>query len=148
MEITIERVRKVDKHFVEAFARLMPQLSEDSPAPSLSELQQIVRNDDIFLLVAKEGEIIVGTTTLVTFHILSGRRAWIEDVVVDSSARGKGVGRLLVSHALHIAAKKEIDKVDLTSRDWRLAANKLYQSMNFEKRETNVYRLKQNGTNR
>jgi len=83
----------------------------------------------------------VGMLTLVTFRLPTGVRAWIEDVVVDSGSRGRGVGEALTQAALEIAADRGAQTVDLTSRPSREAANRLYHRMGFEPRETNVYRF-------
>ena len=80
--------------------------------------------------------------TLAMFDIPTGRRAWIEDVVVDEDARGQGVGRLLNERALEIAKDAGAKTVDLTSRPSREAANRLYKRIGFEQRDTNVYRYK------
>lgn len=101
---------------------------------------QIVDSDSCSLLIARDDERIVGSLTLVVFPIPTGVRAWIEDVVVDSSVRGKGVGEALNREALRIARIKGAVTVDLTSRPSREAANRLYQRLGFEKRDTNVYR--------
>jgi ribosomal protein S18 acetylase RimI-like enzyme len=69
-------------------------------------------------------------------------KAWIEDVVVDESVRGRGVGELLNRAALDEARRRSIDSVSLTSRPSREAANRLYQRIGFEPRETNVYRYR------
>jgi ribosomal protein S18 acetylase RimI-like enzyme len=82
----------------------------------------------------------VGSLTLAVFRIPTGLRAWIEDVVVDESARGQGVGEALNRAALDRAAALGAVTVDLTSRPSRAAANRLYQRLGFEPRETNVYR--------
>jgi ribosomal protein S18 acetylase RimI-like enzyme len=92
------------------------------------------------VLVARLDGAIVGTLTLVTFRIPTGVRAWIEDVVVDDVARGHGVGDLLNRFALDLARAKGAKTVDLTSRPSREAANRLYQRIGFEPRDTNVYR--------
>ena len=92
------------------------------------------------LLVAVEDGTILGALTLVTFRIPTGLRAWIEDVVVDDAARGKGVGAALNNRAIELAAEHGARTVDLTSRPSREAANRLYQRLGFERRETNVYR--------
>ena len=94
------------------------------------------------LLVARHGEPpeIVGTLTLVVFRIPTGLRAWVEDVVVDDSARGQGVGSALTREALRRAEAAGARTVDLTSRPSREAANRLYRRLGFEMRETNVYR--------
>jgi ribosomal protein S18 acetylase RimI-like enzyme len=78
--------------------------------------------------------------TLATFRIPTGLRAWIEDVVVDDSARGHGVGAALNIAALEEARRRGAVTVDLTSRPSREAANKLYKKLGFVERETNVYR--------
>jgi ribosomal protein S18 acetylase RimI-like enzyme len=93
---------------------------------------------DVF--VARVDGNIVGSLTLVTFRIPTGIRAWIEDVVVDESARGHGVGEALNQAAIEEARRKGAVTVDLTSRPSREAANRLYQRIGFVQRDTNVYR--------
>ncbi len=91
--------------------------------------------------MAEEDGYLYGSLTLVIFPIPTGIRAWIEDVVVDSEARGKGVGRTLNEAALGIARQAGATTVDLTSRPSREAANRLYKRIGFHQRETNVYRI-------
>jgi ribosomal protein S18 acetylase RimI-like enzyme len=83
--------------------------------------------------------------TLVVFPIPTGVRAWIEDVVVDESARGRGVGESLNLRAIELAEELGARTVDLTSRPSREAANRLYQRIGFVPRETNVYRYERKG---
>lgn len=85
-------------------------------------------------------EPILGMLTLATFAIPTGLRAWVEDVVVDSAARGQGAGQALVEAAVAHAEKIGARTVDLTSRPSREAANRLYQRAGFQLRDTNVYR--------
>ena len=139
-EIEIAICDTVDADVVEAFARLIPQLSRSSAAPDAEVLQGIVDHDACTLLLARDGDRIVGSMTLVVFPIPTGVRAWIEDVVVDDAARGKGVGAALNIRALEIAGEMGAKTVDLTSRPSREAANRLYQRLGFVARETNVYR--------
>jgi ribosomal protein S18 acetylase RimI-like enzyme len=68
-------------------------------------------------------------------------RAWIEDVVVDERARGRGAGAALTREAIRIAAESGARTVDLTSRPSREAANRMYRRLGFEARETTVYRI-------
>lgn len=149
----IEQAKQVTDELVEAFARLTPQLSASNPAPTREQLAEMIGSPAITLLVAREpdagGEIaagaiaagaIVGSLTLAMFRIPTGRRAWIEDVVVDSAQRGKGIGEALTRAALRVAQAAGATTVDLTSRPAREAANRLYQRIGFERRETNVYR--------
>lgn len=141
MSVTIEVANEVGDDIVEAFARLIPQLSRSAPPPSKAELQAIADHEACFLLVAREDTgAVLGSLTLVIFPIPTAVRAWIEDVVVDDAARGKGVGELLNRRALEISAEHGAKTVDLTSRPSREAANRLYQRIGFEQRDTNVYR--------
>lgn len=141
MGIQIEIASTVTDELVSAFERLIPQLSSSSPPPTREHLEHIVGSDSCSLLIARDGQQIVGSLTLVVFPIPTGARAWIEDVVVDSTARGKGVGEALNREALRIAMERGAVTVDLTSRPSREAANRLYQRIGFEKRDTNVYRF-------
>jgi ribosomal protein S18 acetylase RimI-like enzyme len=140
MAVVVEKVQKVTSDVVLAFEALIPQLSRSNPAPTESELNDIVISDASELFVARVDGNIVGSLTLVTFRIPTGIRAWIEDVVVDESARGHGVGEALNLAALQDARDKGAVTVDLTSRPTREAANRLYQRIGFVQRDTNVYR--------
>jgi ribosomal protein S18 acetylase RimI-like enzyme len=133
----IERVTEPDGTLVAAVARLLPQLTPE-PVPPL-DLARIATAPGTSLLVARDGEDVVGMLTLVVFDAPTGRRGLIEDVVVDESARGRGVGEALTREALSLAAAAGVDSVSLTSRPEREAANRLYRRVGFDQRETNVY---------
>ncbi len=142
MSVTVEVATDVTAELLEAFGRLVPQLSSSSPAPSAAELAELVGSAATTLLVARgDAGTIVGTLTLCTFRIPTGVRAWIEDVVVDGGARGQGVGEALTRAAVAEAERRGARTVDLTSRPSRAAANRLYQRLGFVRRDTNVYRL-------
>lgn len=138
--VTIEEVKEVNAELVRAFERLVPQLSSSNPAPTEKELVAIVTSRSTVLFIARDEGEIIGSLSLVLFRIPTGLRAWIEDVVVDSMGRGKGVGELLSRAALDRAEKAGAKTVDLTSRPSREAANRLYQRLGFELRNSNVYR--------
>jgi ribosomal protein S18 acetylase RimI-like enzyme len=139
--VRVELVEAVTDELVKAFARLVPQLSSTSPPPSRTALEEIVESSVTSLLVAREGDDIVGTLTLAVFRIPTGIRAWIEDVVVDEAGRGQGVGTELTEAMVARARELGCRTVDLTSRPARAAANRMYQRAGFVARETNVYRL-------
>jgi ribosomal protein S18 acetylase RimI-like enzyme len=143
--VVIEVADAATPELVEAFARLVPQLSKSSPPPSAEELAEMVSSEACDVLVARLDGVIVGTLTRVVFRIPTGVRAWIEDVVVDDAARGHGVGDLLNRFAIDLASKKSAKTVDLTSRPSREAANRLYQRIGFLPRDTNVYRFSLGG---
>lgn len=141
MSISVAIAETVSDDLIRAFDRLIPQLSGSSAPPTGEQLGEIIGSDATQLLIARDGSgAILGSLTLVIFRIPTGVKAWIEDVVVDESARGRGVGEALNRHALDLAARRGARNVDLTSRPSREAANRLYQRLGFEVRATNVYR--------
>jgi ribosomal protein S18 acetylase RimI-like enzyme len=148
--LRISEAIAVDDELVRAFAGLIPQLSS-SPPPTRDALEDMVRSPATMVLLARlavDGEVsgdIVGTLTLVIFRIPTAVRAWIEDVVVDESARGRGVGEALTNDALRRAKAAGARTVELTSRPSRQAANRLYERLGFVRRETNVFRYEFGG---
>ena len=139
--VTIRVADNVDAELVEAYQKLTPQLSSSSPAPTEDELAAIIKSDSATVLVAEdESGTILGSMTLVVFRIPTGVRAWIEDVVVDTEARGMGIGQALNEYAIQLAEQAGAKTIDLTSRPSRESANRLYQRLGFVARETNVYR--------
>ncbi len=147
MAVTVREATTVTDELVAAFARLLPQLSRSAPPPTKAELTEVVASPATVLLVAEDdpGGAIIGSLTLARFRIPTGVRAWIEDVVVDDAARGRGVGEALNRRALELATAAGARSVDLTSRPSREAANRLYQRLGFEPRDTNVYRYELEG---
>lgn len=127
-------------HYFEAIHKLCTQLLSDC---NLSEeyLREIIESENTHLFLALEEETVLGMLSVGIYKTPTGVKAWIEDVVVDSQARGKGLGRKLMLHAIDFTKKGNVDTLMLTSRPSRITANKLYQSLGFEKRETNVYRM-------
>ncbi len=141
-EVLIRPATQVDDMLVEAFQRLIPQLSSSSPPPSRAHLESIVSSGSSVLLVARVDGECVGSLTLGFIRIPTGLKAWIEDVVVDDSMRGRGLGERLVREGIEVARGRGAKSVELTSNPKREAANRLYQRVGFEQRETNVYRYK------
>lgn len=142
-DVEILEATQVTPALVEAFDRLIPQLSKSNPPPTETELAAICESQASVLLIAvdrNDADRILGSLTLAWFRIPTGVRAWIEDVVVDESARGRGVGEALNLAALDRARELGAKTVDLTSRPSREAANRLYQRIGFVARDTNVYR--------
>ena len=140
--VQILEVTEVTDDVVEALDRLIPQLSSSNPPPTKDFLVALVASEASSLLIAVEDGQILGSLTLVVFAIPTAVRAWIEDVVVDDAARGKGVGAALNNEALRRASALGATTVDLTSRPTRQSANRLYKRLGFEQRETNIYRYK------
>ena len=148
-DVQIEVCEQVSDELVDAFAHLHPQLSS-SPPPDAAALERIIGHPATTVLIARtvpdeasdpgRGPI-AGAMVLVMFPLPSGLRAWIEDVVVDESVRGRGIGAALNQRAIGIARDAGARTVDLTSRPDREAANRLYARLGFAQRATNVHRL-------
>ncbi len=140
MAVVVDVASQATDELVDACARLIPQLSRSNPAPQKKELDEIISAPATVLFVARVDNVIAGILTLATFRIPTGVRAWIEDVVVDETARGHGVGEALNRAAIEEARRRGAITVDLTSRPSRESANRLYQRIGFVARDTNVYR--------
>jgi ribosomal protein S18 acetylase RimI-like enzyme len=138
----IEEVVEITAELMNAVELLLPQLSSIAPLPSQLEMEDIIASPRNALFIARDpdkNDEIVGMATLVIFRTPVGLQAWIEDVVVDQGARGKGFGAALTQACIQYAASAGAYGVNLTSRPARQAANRLYQRMGFVRRETNVY---------
>jgi ribosomal protein S18 acetylase RimI-like enzyme len=140
--VSVEAALTADPELINAIKRLVPQLSSSAKIPTAYEIEAIVESPATTLFVARDAESqIVGALTLAIFRVPTGVRAWIEDVVVETSTRGAGIGSALVHAAVATARGAEARTVELTSRPDRVDANRLYQRLGFERRNTNVYRL-------
>jgi ribosomal protein S18 acetylase RimI-like enzyme len=122
--VHVEVLREVTDEVVEAFQRLTPQLSSSSDPPDQEALTGIVGSSASTLLIARSGDEI----------------AWIEDVIVDQTARGQGIGEILMTEAVTLAKAAGAKTVDLTSRPSREAAGRLYERVGFQPRTTRHYR--------
>ena len=141
MTVHVEVLRDVTTEAVEAFGRLLPQLSASAAPLDQESLGAIVEAPTNTMLIARTGGVINGALTLVMFPLPTGLRAWIEDVVVDQSARGQGIGEALSLEALRLAQAAGARTIDLTSRPSREAAGRLYQRIGFKERDSRVYRF-------
>ena len=139
----IELVTQADEELYQAFQRLVPQLTNNNPPPSLNDLADLVRDTSSTLMVARDdhGEI-VGALTLTVYRVPTGIRSIIEDVIVDTFTRGQGIGDALMKYAINLAREKGAQNISLTSNPMREAANRLYLRVGFKKRETNAYQYK------
>ena len=138
----IETVSEVTGEILDALSRLIPQLSTHKKAPTRDELTALIHSEPSTLLIARypdEKNTIAGMLTLVIYRVPTGIRSVIEDVVVDQVMRRQGIAEALMKRAIQIAREAGADSVSLTSNSQRAAANQLYQSMGFKRRETNAY---------
>jgi ribosomal protein S18 acetylase RimI-like enzyme len=136
----IERVTEATDELLQALRRLIPQLTQNNPPPSHADLKALVASESSELFIARdETGRIAGAGNVSIYRVATGVRAIIEDVIVDQTARGQGIGEALVQHLLEEARGRGAPAVTLTSNPKREAANRLYQRMGFVRRETNAY---------
>ncbi len=115
-QIDIFEAKSSKPEYVAAVNRLLKQLCSSPCEMSVERLQRIVEEPNSrLLLLAVDGEV-MGMCTLGFYTSPTGRKAWMEDLVVDEKCRG-----------MH------------TSRPARVAANRMYQKLGFGRKETNVY---------
>ena len=139
IETAIEATPEVEQ----ALARLLPQLNTSLPIPDMERLRALMADPDVTLLVAREGDAIVGTATVIVYTTPFWIKARLDEVVVDASARGKGVGEALVNACLDLARKRGAQVAELQSGRGaaREVANRLYRRMGFQLRDSNLYRI-------
>lgn len=140
-DVQIDPLKVVTAEDAEALAGLMRQLSSHAPPLAQADLARIIASPSTTMFAARVNGKIIGTATMALIEVASGSRASIEDVVVDESQRGKGIGEALMKAAIGAARAQGAAKVDLTSNPSRQAAHRLYQRLGFKKRETDVFRL-------
>ena len=142
--IKIFEITEMSQKVYDAFERLLPQLTSSAKIPTWEELEDLINSKAGIVLAAVDDEdpegTILGTMTLVVFRIPTGVRAWVEDVVVDKEARGKGIGEKLIRTSIERAKVEGAKTIDLTSRPSRVEAHRLYKRCGFEMRETCVFR--------
>ena len=140
--MTIRKIHRFTPGIYKAVSELLRQLIPEQEPLSAEKFTGILKTGNTHIFIAMiEKKKIIGMLTLVTYNIMSGKKVWIEDVVVDESQRGKGTGKELMLHAIGFARSSGAASVELTSRPSRIAANKLYLQLGFICRETNVYKL-------
>jgi GNAT superfamily N-acetyltransferase len=139
----IEAVAEVTPQLHAALARLLSQLNGKLPVPTIKRLQRIIDDPAVTLLVAKEGDEIIGTSTVIVYSTPFWIKARLDEVVVDESARGKGVGEALVQACLEVGRERGAEVAELQSGRGpeRAAAHRLYERMGFKLRETDVFRI-------
>jgi ribosomal protein S18 acetylase RimI-like enzyme len=136
--MNISHITEADHELVDAIAQLLPQLTEARSPPTLEQLREVVSTQTLLLARDDDGDVL-GTLTFVRYRVSSGVKGRIEDVIVDSSARGRGVGEALTREGMRLANEEGVLMLELTSMPYRQAANRLYKRLGFVRKPTNVY---------
>jgi ribosomal protein S18 acetylase RimI-like enzyme len=135
----IEQATEATDELLEAIHRLLPQLTEARTPPTFEQLAETIAGQTMFVARDDETGRIVGTLTLIMYRVSSGLKGRIEDVIVDGSARGQGVGDALVREGMARANEAKVLMLELTSMPYRESANRLYKRLGFIRKPTNVY---------
>ena len=138
----IVEIESYSAEYHEAMQRFLDQLTTNPMTLTESMFRQLVESTNSHLFFLMKDQAIAGMLTVGIYYSPTGGKAWIEDVVVDEAFRGQGLSKLLVAHAIEFTKSQQVPSLMLTSNPKRIAANKLYQKMGFERKETNVYRMK------
>jgi ribosomal protein S18 acetylase RimI-like enzyme len=136
--VTITQATEATPELVETIRALLPQLSEARTPPTLEQLQEVVTQQTLLVARDEHGGV-VGVLTFVLYRVSSGLKGRIEDVIVDNSARGQGVGEALVREGMRRANDAGVLMLELTSMPYRQSANRLYKRLGFVRKPTNVY---------
>ena len=139
---SIIEIKTYSPEYHEAMQRFLNQLTTSPMVLTESMFHQLLDSENSHLFFIIKDEQIAGMLTVGIYHSPTGGKAWIEDVVVDETFRGQGLSKVLLAHAIEFVKSQQIPLLMLTSNPKRIAANKLYQAMGFERKETNVYRMK------
>ena len=140
-KIDIKTITEFDPSLTEYIGRLLGQLSSRPIRFTDDDLRAIIECSGSQLIVMYADSEPVGMVTLGSYLAPTGRKVWIEDVVIDSSMRGQGLGRKLIDHAINQTRLNAPAALMLTSRPSRIEANTLYRSAGFKQRQTNVYKM-------
>ncbi|MGD0753878.1 MAG: GNAT family N-acetyltransferase [Bacteroidales bacterium] len=137
----IKKINRFSRRVFEAVLRLLPQVASNEELPAKQYFKSILTSENVHFFIAElDNKQIVGMLTIGTYLTPSGAKVWIEDVVVDETQRGKGIGKEMMLFAINYSGSLGAKTIGLTSRPSRTAANKLYQKLGFTRYETNVYK--------
>jgi GNAT superfamily N-acetyltransferase len=141
--LVVEAVTEATPEIHAALAGLLPQLNPKLAVPDMERLRRLVADPAVTLLVALDGDEIVGTTTVIVYTTPFWIKARLDEVVVDATARGKGVGEALVKAALDVGRRRGAQVAELQSGrgPHRAAAHRLYERLGFRIRDTDVMRM-------
>lgn len=93
--------------------------------------ENIHKNKNYCLVVAKKEDIILGTALGICVQTLAAPFLVIEDVIVKEEVRGKGIGKQLILALEEFAQQKKCAYAILVSSGHRKVAHQFYQNVGF-----------------
>lgn len=140
MKIDILKKADINPTVQSQISRLFKQLGGNKNQISLTEL--LDGQNQISVVYYSENNQIIGIALMCTYKVISGKKGWIEDVVVNSNHRGKGIGRKMMNKLLEIGKEKQLSEILLFTEDHRTPAIKLYTDLGFKVKNSRIYTRK------
>ena len=91
-----------------------------------------LKNDNCYGFVAKHEKKTVGYASIHIIEKLNRKSCLIEDVVIQKSERGKGIGKKLIEFLIDFSKLKKCDKIILNSNESNIP---FYEKLGFFKSE-------------
>ncbi|MFC1608564.1 GNAT family N-acetyltransferase [Patescibacteria group bacterium] len=131
------KIRDLQKNDKSALEQLFVQLTSKDV---ILDIEELIKQPNTHCRILEEESEVVGTATLVTYLIpTKGLIGRVEDVVIDESQRGKGMGRIMMEDLIDLAKEHKVQALSLTSNPQRIPARRLYESLGFEIYDTGVF---------
>ena len=140
MEIDILTKTKLNPNVQKQVSDLFQQLGGNKKQISLTEV--LDEKNQITIAYCKDKDEIIGIALMCNYNVISGKKGWIEDVVVNSEYRGKGIGRKLMNKLLEVGKEKELSEILLFTEDHRTPAINLYSDLGFIVKDSRIYTRK------
>lgn len=137
MSITIRRAKKED---CPRLLELIKELAvyEKAPEAVTVTLEHFTesgfgKNPVWWTFVAEEDEIIQGFALYyIRYSTWKGQAMYLEDIIVTESARGKGIGKLLMDRLIEEAREKKFNRIIWQVLEWNEPAINFYKKYNAE----------------
>ena len=140
MKIKVLNKTDLNSDIQNQISKLFIQLSANKKQLELAEI--ILPENPITLVYCEENGIVLGIASMCHYKVISGNKGWIEDVVVDSNQRGKGIGKKLVKKLIEIGSHMNLSEILLFTEDHRVQAISLYTKLGFKLKESRIYTFK------
>lgn len=138
----IIEIHNYTPEYLEIVQQFLNQLTSHPMVLTEDAFKKLLADTSSHLFFLLKDNEIAGMLTVGIYQSPTGSKAWIEDVVIDNAFRGQGLSKPFLKYAIEFVRQQGIPLLMLTSNPKRIAANNLYQSLGFERKETNVYRMK------
>jgi ribosomal protein S18 acetylase RimI-like enzyme len=143
-DIIIERVTTFSPEIVRVISNFADKLGGNHQPFTDESLHEIVDSSQSFLFIARHvpTQQVAGMIMEVIYRIPYTKKSYIDDLFIDETFRKMGIATKLMQKALDAAREHHAAYIDFTAQPHRVAGNSLYEKLGFQKRDTNVYRLR------